>query len=256
MPSDLLTYFLSPTYPRTEINTFESKELGIVGTTYLTDQYTLSSVTKSSMWNQRRPLLVYWGDREKPHYMRPKMLYGLEELSSATIFCEQKDHCIIAGINFATNGAFRHLYNDLLNGILETDDLRLRFQFGNIPIENIDIPKTNDTPVSFVLDGLRFEMQLFYASFSGYKGYWEKGGDEKGAWLDYVIYSGPNTVIDLNNMNEAALAFTFELTQASENHSSTKPDFSVKDGLLDARWKGLQLNLPVKPSNRSKYLYL
>ena len=256
IPDYLLPYFLSSTYPRTERDTFERKELGIYGVTYLTDQYALSSVTKSSMWNQRRPLLVYWGDKEKPRYMRPKMLYGLEELSSATIFCEQKDNSIIAGINFATNGAFRHLYTDLLNGKLETDDLRLRFQFGNITVENIKIPKKNDAPVSLVLDGLRFEIQLFYATFPGYKGYWEKGGDEKNAWLDYVIYSGPKTVIDLNNMNEAALAFTIELTPASEKYSYKKPGFSVKSGLLDARWKDLQLTLPIKPEKRSKYLYL
>lgn len=256
MPAYLLSYFLSPTYPHTETDIFEKKELHIVGTTYLTDKYAISSVTKSSMWYQRRPLLAYWGNIEKPRYMRPKLILGFEELSSATIFCEQKDNKIIAGINFATNGAFRHLLADLLNGKLETDDLRLRFYLGNVNAESIVIPKKNDALVSFVVDGLRFGLQLFYASFPGYKGYWEKGGDGQNAWIDYVIYSGPKTVIDLNTMSEAALAFTFELMPAGDKYSYKKPRFSVKDGVLNADWEGLRLNLSVKPAKRSKYLYL
>ena len=45
IPENLLSYFLTPDYPRTETDIFEKEEPQIVGTAYLTDNYVLSSVS-------------------------------------------------------------------------------------------------------------------------------------------------------------------------------------------------------------------
>ena len=70
MPSSLVPFFLTLVYPRFESEVFESEEPKITGTSYMTDKYAISSANRSSLWNQRRPFLVYWGSVEKPYYLQ------------------------------------------------------------------------------------------------------------------------------------------------------------------------------------------
>lgn len=246
IPESLYPYFLSPAYPRTETDIFEKNEPAITGISYLTDRYTLSTASRSSLWNQRRPFLLYWGTFKKPYYLQPRLLHDLYDFSTASIFTQQDENKIIAGINFGTNGGDKHISIDRIKeGRFKAKDLRLRFEMGNLTDPgSISLPENTNDPFSFVMDGLRINIQLFYGKFAGYTGYWEKGGDENKVWFDYVIYSGPETEINLNGINEAALGFAFSV---SDDTAWKKPAYSVKNGVLQAQWDGLKISIPVKP---------
>lgn len=246
LPENLYHYFLTPSYPRTETDIFEKNEPVITGISYLTEHYALSTANRSSLWNQRRPFLLYWGTFEKPHYLQPRLLHDMYDFSTASIFTQQDGNKIIAGINFGTNGGDKHIHIDRIKDArFKAKDLRLRFEIGNFTdTGSLLLPaKTND-PFSFVMDDIQINIQLFYGKFSGYTGYWEKGGEGDKVWLDYVIYSGPETEIDLNKTDEAALGFIFSV---SGNTTWEKPVYSVKNGTLQATWEGLEISLPVKP---------
>jgi hypothetical protein len=247
IPETLLPYFLTPSWPRTEKDVFENKEPQIVGTTYMTDTYALSSANRSSLWNQRRPFLVYWGTQQRPHYLQVRMLHDLYDLSTATYFSEQKDNTVLSAINFATNGGDKHISIDILkDGKFKAKDLRLRFEFGNVASNDLSLPSKDDAPVSFTLDNLRFNLQLFYGRFGKYGGHWEKGGNETCAWLDYVIYSGEETEIDLTKIDVAAFGFAFSVEDAPKESVNV----NVKDGILEAGWNGLRVSVPVKPEKK------
>ena len=255
IPEQLMPYFLTPTYPRVQKDVFENVEPQIIGTCYLTTPYALSSVNRSSLWNQRRPFLAYWGSVVKPSYLQVRVLHELYDLSAATWFSEQKDNTVLSGINFATNGGDKHISIDVLeDGKFMAKDLRLRFEFGNVDVGQLALPSKDDAPVSFTIDGLQFNLCLYHAVFGKHKGYWEKGSDEKAAWIDFVLYAGEEKEIDLTGMDHAALGFSFCLTAAGEKCPQESVKYTVKDGVLDAAWNGLKVNIPVKPDKKPRNL--
>ena len=253
IPENLMHYFLTPTFPRVEREVFENDEPQIIGICYLTDSYALSSVNRSSLWNQRRPFLAYWGTPEKPSYLQPRVLHDFYDLSAATWFCDQKDNAALAAINFATNGGDKHINIDILQeGKFMAQDLRLRFEFGNTEVNQLTLPSKNDAPVRFVLNGLQFNLCLYHRVFGKYKGYWEKGSDDNIAWLDFVLYAGEETEIDLMAIDHAVLGFSFFVAKDGDNHPNENVKSSIKDGVLTSEWNGLKVSLPVKPDKKPR----
>jgi hypothetical protein len=98
-----------------------------------------------------------------------------------------------------------------------------------------------------MLDQLNFNLQLFCTEFDGLKGHWEKGGDGKNSWIDFVFYSGTEREFNLIKMNRAVSGFIFELNSTNEKKEFKKADLSEKDGILKIEWNGLKLETQVKP---------
>jgi hypothetical protein len=256
IPEYLLHYFLSPEYPRTETDVFEKVEPQVIGTCYMTDKYAISTANRSSLWTQRRPFLAYWGNIQTPKYLQVRFLHDDYDFSSASFYSQQKENKVLAGINFISNGGDKHISVDRLKeGIFVAKDLRLRFEFGNVKSpEELSFPALANEPFSITLDNLKFNLQLCYAMFEKLKGHWEKGGNGKNSWIDFVLYSGPETEFDLTKINVAALSFTFSLGSESGNIPFEKPSFSVKDKMMDVKWDGLNLLVAVKPGLQPKNL--
>ncbi len=256
IPDHLMHFFLSPEYPRTEIDLFEKEEPQIIGTCYMTDEYALSTVNRSSMWNQRRPFLAYWGSKQQPKYLQVRFLRDFYDFSSATFYSSQEEERALAGISIATNGGNKHLNIDILKeGKISASDLRLRFEFGNVQEQDaLAIPSSNHDPFSFSLEGMQFNIQLYQAVFGKEKGHWEKGGDEESCWIDYVFHSDEETVFNLSEMEQAFFGFTFSIGAQKSTPSSDAPEFSISGGNLNTTWQGLSLEVPVKPHPNPKHL--
>ena len=160
MPSSLVPFFLTLLYPRFESEVFETVEPKITGTSYMTDKYAISSANRSSLWNQRRPFLVYWGSVEKPYYLQVRFLHDMYDFSSACFYSEQTDNRLLAAINFITNGGDKHINIDIIkDGKITAGDLRLRFEFGNCSLpENFNLPTAKDDP--FIPDAQRYEIRF------------------------------------------------------------------------------------------------
>ncbi|HEV7347112.1 hypothetical protein [Telluribacter sp.] len=254
IPAQLMPYFLSPKYPRTQQDVLSIDDPKIIGTTYLTDKYALSTANRSSLWNQRRPFLAYWGTPEKPHYLQVRFLHDLYDFSSASFYSEQKENNVLAAINFLTNGGDKHISIDKLkDGKFRAKDLRLRFEFGNVPVDQLALPQSVNDVVTERIDGLNFTLQLYQAAFGDHKGYWEKGGDEKASWLDFVLYKGAEKDIDLTTMNEAVLGFAFNLSDTKPAKMKA-PVVSKSGESLSASWQGLGVEANIKPMPQPKNL--
>jgi hypothetical protein len=256
IPEYLLHYFLSPEYPRTETDVFEKVEPQFIGTCYMTDKYALSTANLSSLWIQRRPFLTYWGDVKNPKYLQIRFLHDDYDFTSVNFHSQQKENNVLAGINFVTNGGDKHPFFDRLkDGKFKAKDLRLRFEFGNVKPEDLSVPSSDNAIYSFIINGLQFNFQLYQTIFDQLKGHWEKGGNEKASWVDFVIYSGDETDFNLSEMKQAFLGFTFSIGIQGVTLSTDKPEFSVKDGILNTKWNGLMLDMPVKPQPRIGWVY-
>lgn len=250
IPENLLHYFQTPVYPRTETDVFEKLNPQIIGTTYLAEEYTLSTATRSSLWNQRRPFLVYWGTVQTPKYLQVRFLHDDYDFSSASFYSQQKENKVLAAINFITNGGDKHISIDRLNdGQFKAKDLRLRFEFGNVTnSDELLLPTTSYEPFTIKLDQLKFNLQLYFAAFEKLKGHWEKGGDGKVCWIDFVLYTGSEKEFDLTKISKAAMGFTLQLESLGKNQELKEPEVTEKEGLMKVIWNGLSLNMQVKPS--------
>ncbi len=251
IPEYLIPWFLSPEYPRTETDVFEKSEPQIIGTSYLDNAYAISTANRSSMWNQRRPFLVYWGTVKSPEYLQVRFLHDDYDFSSAGFFSQQQENKVLAGINFITNGGDKHISIDRLKaGKFVAKDLRLRFEFGNMKnADELVLPARDFEPFSITINQLKFDFQLYYAEFDGMKGHWEKGGDNKACRIDYVFYSGPEKEFDLIRIKKAVSGFTFILENSTNSQLPEKAVVSEEDGLMKVRWNGLNLEIPVKPQS-------
>lgn len=249
IPAHLMHYFLTPEYPRTESDVFEKEEPRTTGTCYLTEKYALSTANRSSLWNQRRPFLVYWGTAQSPKYLQVRFMHDDYDFSAATFYGQQNENQALAVINFISNGGDKHISIDRFkDGKIRAKDLRLRFEFGNVKSpDELAIPSSINDPFVIKLDELEFNFQLYCSEFDGVKGHWEKGSNDKASWIDFVFYSGVEKEIDLIKMNRAVSGFIFELNSANEKKEFKKVDLSEKDGILKTEWNGLKLETPVKP---------
>ena len=249
IPVHLMHYFLSPDYPRTESDVFEKVEPQTTGTCYLANNYALSTANRSSLWNQRRPFLLYWGTIQTPKYLQVRFLHDDYDFSAASFFSQQKENKVLAVINFISNGGDKHISIDRLKeGKFTAKDLRLRFEFGNVTNQaELAIPTSANEPFSFFLDQLNFNFQVYCTEFDGLKGKWEKGGDGKNSWIDFVFYSGTEKEFDLTIINRVVSGFIFELNSTDQKQQIKKTDVSEKDGIMRMEWNGMKLETPVKP---------
>jgi hypothetical protein len=141
--------------------------------------------------------------------------------------------------------------DDIQNGKFPAHDLRLRFEFGNTPVEDLAIPTENTQSFEFQTNNISFRFRLFYHQFGNLKGYWEKGTDGTQSWIDFVLYSGEETEINLPEMETAGLGFVFAMDEAVDTDNIL---FSGKNGILSAEWQDLQLLTPLKPREKENNL--
>ncbi len=255
IPSKLLPCFLNPTYPRTERDLLKMDDPQIIGTSYLTDKYALSTANRSSLWNQRRPFLAYWGTPEQPHYLQVRFLHDDYDFSSASFYSDQKENRVLTAINFITKGGDKHISIDRLqDGKFRAKDLRLRFEFGKVSPDKMVLPPATDAPFTIETGGLQFSVLMYLAEFGGMKGRWEKGSDDDAAWVDYVLYSGDEKGFDLSAMDEAALGFAFSLVETGKPVKMQQISSSRQGGTLAAQWEGLKVTVPLKPVEQPKNL--
>jgi hypothetical protein len=134
--------------------------------------------------------------------MQVRFLHDDYDFSSAYFFSYQKENKVLAAINFISNGGDKHISGDRLKeGKFVAKDLRLRFEFGNVKSpDELSFHASANEPFSFILDQLKFDLQLYCSEFNGLKGHWEKGGDGKKSWIDFVFYSGKETQFDLTKL--------------------------------------------------------
>lgn len=115
-PGPMAARFLTPEIPREQREMFLAGAPGqavVQGTTYLTSAFSLGTVNRGDFWNQRRPLLGYWGGTERPaRYIGLRVIKDGYDFSSALFFSVQKAGYVLGLINFRNPGGDRHISLD------------------------------------------------------------------------------------------------------------------------------------------------
>ena len=250
IPSSLMHYFKHLEVSRSEVDTFINKEPPVIGTTYLTPQFTLGSVNRSNFWNQRRNILAYWGNYKNPRYMNVRFLHDDYDFAVANVFSVQERGKVLTGINFATNGGDTHISLDRIeNGIFKANDLRLRFEFGNVDISKyVSLSNlSTDDLIKITLPRISLDIKNVFETFGPFEPHWEIGGNGETSWLDFVLYSGDKRTFNLNALKKAGLAYIINVSTI-EKPKEYKVSVKQQEDFLSMKWNNMQLTIPLKPA--------
>ena len=123
-PDDLREFFLDLRQPRQHREVFIPASIlidtipsvpftgtiePVEGTTFLTPHFALGSCNRSDFWVQRRPLLAYWGDNDRPpKWMQLRVIKDDYDFSSALFHSVQEGGMVLGAIGFRSDGGDRH----------------------------------------------------------------------------------------------------------------------------------------------------
>lgn len=250
IPDDLKPYFQSLQAPRTLAKTFTRGEAGktpdLIGTTFLHPSFTLGSINWGEMWNQRRPLVAYWGTRDKPSYLALRFLHDGYDFSDAQFYSVQQEGRVLAGLALATDGGDTHVSLDRIqDATIKARDLRLRFEIGGEAASTWQAPQVLAEPLQLKFEAVSLRIALPIVRASNGAGRWETSRDKEHAFLDYVLYSGEEASINIGEMQEAALMIALQISATDSAWAA--PTASAADGMLSASWGDLCLSIPSKP---------
>ena len=252
IPESLLDHFLELPEPRVEIDTFSVGENPVIGYTYLHPRYCLGTANRSTTWQQRRPLVAYWGTPEQPRYLQPKLLHDGVEFAAGNIFSTQDKNCALTTLDLATDGGDYHISIDRLSdGAFRAKDLRLRFEIGGAYLfSKLDF---TDGAIRLHDDDVRVDIQLVHAFFDDeVVSRMEKGRDKNSCWVDLVIYTGKEKEFDLNRISQAAFGWSTRIYTDEDDRSLPTARAVVKDQRIDLQWDNLQLSAPTKPGTEEQ----
>ena len=244
-PPDLEPYFTRLSAARHEIKTYSASGPPLVATTFLSPGWTLGTINRSDLWNQRRALLFYGGTAAKPTFARLRFLKDGEDFAAAQFFSAQKGGQVVAALGFARDGGDTHIALDpLKNASFEAKDLRLRLEMGGAQIpKSLRVPAALQEPAKFRLADLDCTLSVPFARFGELPGRWESGGEGEKSWLDVVLYSGAAREFDFKTIETAALGL---MLQIGENDADLW--FRHSNGRLRLRSDALGVNIPTRPA--------
>lgn len=214
----------------------------MIGTTYLHPAFTLGTINRGDLWNQRRSLVAYWGTGEKPAYLHLRLLHDGYDFSAAQFFSVQHEGDALAAIGFATDGCDRHCCLDpIREATFRAKDLRLRFEFGgDVDALVLRIPSKTSSFLQIQVGSAQLHLAVPYALWGETTGVWESGQDEGRKYLDVVLYSGDEEPFCLTKLHAAALAVAIRITTDSQRPPPVKVE--GKDSRLRVDWGPLHVD--------------
>lgn len=214
-------------------------EHDVVGVTCLHPEFTLASVNIGDFWNQRRPLIAYWNASAGVAALRLRVLHDGYDYSCAGLFAVQDGADILAAILFATDRGDTHISLDKIrNATIRARDLRLRLQFEGAVADLAIPPKTEiGEPIEFTSGSITGVFEIHGAQFDGMPVRMERGRDAETAWIDLVLYAGPQRDFDFARIQEAAIVCTLAMNPSTASFGA--PAASVH--------KSIAMDLPGDP---------
>lgn len=226
----------------------------IIGRTYMNETVAIGTMNRGDFWNQRRPLVAYWGTAEHPIALQVRCLHDGYDYCSALIFTRQTGPYVLAAIVFATDYGDRHISLDLIRDqTIMARDLRLRFQIIHPPAdwqarEGLILGHEANT---FTIGNATLSLHVPYVAFGDRDVITEANREGTDECLDIVLYHGPQRQIDFSRTHPAAIIFGLQITPAGEPTTRPRVDVTQAKGYLQAFWNTprgpLELTVPGRP---------
>jgi hypothetical protein len=227
------------------------------GTTYMNQYFSLGTFTRFDLWNQRRPLMAYWGTPEKCSYIRLRCLHDGQDYSSAMLLTSQVQNHVVGGVYFVKDhGDFHFILDPLKDGKIKAQNLSLRFEIGGYT-EDVHIPENISFGTAFDIktDSVDIRINPMFCAFGGETPIISTGKDDSSCWVDITLYNGEEKVFDFNELNSTAFVFGLSIFDRKicvddGSYYAYEPDMknrTVKAELIGAETPA-DIKIPLDPS--------
>jgi hypothetical protein len=176
--------------------------------THMTEDYTLGTMSRGDLWNQRRSLVAYISTAQGPVYLHLRALHDGYDYAGAQLSASQQDNRCLFGVYFTTDGGDRHPSLDpIQDGTIQARDLRLRFELGGA-IDGVDVrwkspDDTGSTCCTAQIGSIPLLIEVTAAAFANEGIRYEVNREQEVVQLDVILYEGISKPIRLAELDHA-----------------------------------------------------
>ena len=217
------------------------KQPPTVGTTWFSPSACLGSVSRSSMWVQRNPIVGYWKtEQDSAVTFGVRFLNEGRDFASMEIRSDQAANHVLS--TFATlkkRGNWHRSLDRPVDGVFQTSEFRLRYELNG---KSVTANRVAGNRFSLAAGDHRVVVSPSPTSqFNGVPLRWEVGHNEKTecAYVDGICYSGVRRAFHFNDPIEMQIAVGITLEKLpAANHKAVVPlpEFQKKNGVATASW--------------------
>lgn len=257
-PPELRGNFQRLDAPRLHQRTLHATEQTFRTTCFQHPAFSLGTTERSMMWNQCRPLLAYLGPKHDPTAFRVRVLLNGYDFTAATLFSQQDEGRVLAGVSFDPSAGVKHpVFDRMTEGHVRVNDLCVRFAFsGCAPVE-IEEPRDPRDPCRWYVSGVSIHAAILGAAFETPGAYptWRQAGKRDStaseADWDFVLLERDDTKVRLGSF-PAWLIFGLQLNDdagATKDFRTAVVRDDIKMPNITAEWEGLRLEIPRVPAD-------
>jgi hypothetical protein len=238
-PASLVDRFRSPASEETELHsTFivrGGEDGSTLGTTWMSEDACLGSVSRDNLWDQRRALLGYWRTEEDPAVvLRLRFLHDGRDFSSACVRNHQSGPRILTAVGLLTGmGDAHHQLDPTSDGAFDAEDFRVRYQLVG---EGAAGGELGDGRFELSAGSHRVVIHTTPGRFGEHELTWEMEQAERQVCLDGVCYRGPLQRFDPAELGDVVVVAGLELLRADQPPEASGPAVREANGTLEATW--------------------
>lgn len=244
-PEDLAERFLIPRPGREHVELFTYERTGearfaVQGTTWFGRDFSLGTVNRGDFWNQRRPLLAYYGDRSRPaRTVVMRVVKDGYDFSSALLFSVQQGPRVLGLVNFRDPGGDRHISLDpIQDGAFKCGRLFLELRVEGLE-ESFDLKETDDGVV-LASTHLSLGFRICGAAFGRHapKLIAHRGAGNLTLTLDFKPQAKPDRVV-WSKIKTAWSAFALELGGGGQLVEFPAAKAAPRESAVEIEWRDL-----------------
>lgn len=222
--------------------------------TYMSEDYSLATMSRGDLWTQRRNLMAYAATPQGPAYLRLRALHDGYDYTGALLMAAQRENRALFGVHFSTDGGDRHPFLDRIReATISASELRIRFEIGG-PVDILDAEWVKDGsqwPVCKARIGmLSVRIVLAAALFAEEEIRYEVNRVDGAVQADIILYAGAPKRMHLPELGQAIVAGQIAIdSQPLEMRSEWEKDTCVIHAYEEsgARESLLRIDVPIRP---------
>lgn len=212
----------------------------VVGTTWFSSDACLGSVSRSSFWTQRKPVIGYWNtDKDPAVVFRVRFLRDGEDFASMALRATQDRGRVLCALHsLQRRGAWHRTLDRPADGLFEARDLRVRLE-----LVGKGVTARKIFGERFALRAGNHEVAVFpvpsaQSQFAGERLSWTSDNRDGAALVEGICYSGTTRKFDFNELLDVQIGFGMELQTIGAESSRRLPSLERQPGKVIASWQG------------------
>lgn len=212
------------------------------GTTWMTEDVTLGSISRCCTWVQGHPLIAYWTNGKTPAVFKFNFMKNGREFASMGLRTEQKKNTALTAFYPLTDRGDYHIHLDHpKDQTFKAAELLLRYE---LTAENAEISELSEQVFELKAGARKAIVHIPQGSFDGKPTACACGKTADGVYVDVICYSGPEKTFRFDETLSGELAAAVEILKAGEKADTDVPVLKTADRTVSVQWRTLKVKVP------------